>query len=156
VQPNSSIPFRTYQFTYLTDPNYTSRYIRNRLTAATVNGITLTTKSYDTTTIGPLVDPTQSNGPNQPSGQPTPILHDTAYGASFTYRGNTTISWHYGTAGAYAYDMTGVPYAARDGAGMSVSIATDSFTGYPLPSVMSPNSNGNLAPAWVMTARRSR
>jgi hypothetical protein len=76
VQPNNSTPFRTYLFTYLTDPNYTSRYIRNRLTAATVNGISLTTKSYDTTTIGPLVDPTQYNGANQPSGQPTPILHD--------------------------------------------------------------------------------
>jgi hypothetical protein len=48
----SSSPTRTYNFYYLTGSNYTSRYIFNRLTSATVtpsggSAVTLVTNSYD-------------------------------------------------------------------------------------------------------------
>lgn len=53
----SGSPTHTYNFTYLTDPNYVSRFIRNRLTQAAVTSsagtITLATNSYDGTNVGP-------------------------------------------------------------------------------------------------------
>ena len=40
---------------------------------------------------------------------------------------------------------TGVPYQMQDGAGMTVNVSTDGSTANSLPSVLTPNSNGNLA-----------
>ncbi len=54
----SSAVSRTYNLTYLTDSNYTSRYIRNRMTYATVTANRVTSQlaavAYDTTVLGPL------------------------------------------------------------------------------------------------------
>ncbi len=53
---NFSTPARTYHNTYLTDSNYTSRYIFNRLTQSTVTAGTLSTTlssiSYDSQAVG--------------------------------------------------------------------------------------------------------
>src|SRR5205823_7646304 len=44
---NLSTPAKTYNYSYLTGGNYTSRYILNRVTQVTMNGTTLVTNSYD-------------------------------------------------------------------------------------------------------------
>ena len=73
---NLSSPARTYNHSYLTNSNYTSRYIFNRPTSSTVTGggqtVTLVSNGYDS---GALTARTYL------------YEHDTAnYGTSFVYR----------------------------------------------------------------------
>jgi RHS repeat-associated protein len=137
----SSTVTRTYNFTYLTDTNYTSRYIRNRLTLATATSssgtITLTSRSYDSTVCGALQDP-----PGAPSSIP---FHDSTYSTSYTYRGNPTYVTNLGTSTCFAYQTTGVMYQAQNGVGTVIATAPSASAGYSLPGVLTPNGNGNLA-----------
>ena len=131
-------PARTYDYYYLTNSNYTSRYIRNRLTSATLTAggspITLVTNTYDTPgSCGGLADR-------------SPLYyHDSSYGTSFFYRGNLTGSTGLKGSKCYAYEITGMPYATTDAAGQTVSIAVSADTNYSLPGVLTPNGNDNLA-----------
>jgi hypothetical protein len=80
---NLSTPARTYDFTYLTDPTYTSRYIRNRLTLATVTpaGGTAAWLAFNE------YDVYNWNG-TPPLVERSARLHDNAnFGAGFRYRG---------------------------------------------------------------------
>jgi len=77
---NLSTPARTYANTYLTDPNYTSRYIRNRLTWSHIGATTLVQNYYDSY-IGCS---------SALAGQGWHEHDDTNYGPSFIYRGNPT------------------------------------------------------------------
>jgi RHS repeat-associated protein len=78
--PTFPLPLmRTYNYTYLSTSNYTSRYIFNRMTGSSVSGggqiATLSTILYD-------------SGTTDPSGGTMP-MHDYAnYGTGFNYRGN--------------------------------------------------------------------
>ena len=150
----SSTVTRTYNFSYLTDTNYTSRYIRNRLTLATVTSVsgtlTLASNSYDGITCGALQDP-----PGAPSSIP---FHDANYSTSFTYRGNPTSVSTPSASMCYAYQTTGVTYQAQNAAGTLIATAPSSSTSYSLPGVVTPNGNGNLATSfsyadsWAVTS----
>ena len=50
-----------------------------------------------------------------------------------------------GTTTNTAYLITGLPYKMSDGDGMTVNVSTDGSTANSLPSVLTPNSNGNLS-----------
>ena len=134
---NLSTPARTYNYTYLTDSNYTSRYIRNRVrqVSVTSGGLTPTLLSitYDTDSgCGVLQDHTGL------------ALHDdAAYGVNFTYRGNPTSVTKLGATHCYAYEITGVPYTTKDGTGNKVDITLTANAS--LPGILTPNGNNNLA-----------
>jgi hypothetical protein len=90
---------KTYAYTYLTDANYTSRYIRNRLVSATVSegGVTktLVTNAFDQSAL------TNRTGLRE---------HDSSgYGTSFAYRGNITSTTAEPFSGTTQYDITGFP-----------------------------------------------
>jgi RHS repeat-associated protein len=134
---NLTTAARTYYYSYLSDTNYTSNHIRNRLILASVtaNGVNtpLVSIAYDGTTCGALQD--QSNLP----------VHDSTYDANHLYRGNPTSVTRFGAATCTAYQITGVPYAAKDAAGNTMSLSTSTSTNYSLPGVLTPNGNSNLA-----------
>ena len=44
---NLATPARTYNYSYLTDANYTNRWTQNRVTQVTMNGTVLVTNTYD-------------------------------------------------------------------------------------------------------------
>ena len=134
---------RTYNLAYLTDANYVNRYIRNRLTSATVtaNGIQTSLKvtGYDGTGLGPLQLPKDQWGDIL-----TLSAHDSAYDTTLIYRGNSTSVSTLGSTMTYAYDIGGNPYKIQDGNGMVVSVSSDSSTSASLPAVVTPNGNLNL------------
>jgi len=112
---NLSTAARTYNYTYLTDGNYTSRYIRNRVTQVTVTDAGGTT------------------------------VHDASYGTSLVYRGNPTSVVSLGDAKYVGYEISGVAYQWRDGAGHTYTTDPSSTTNYSLPGVLTPGGNANLA-----------
>jgi RHS repeat-associated protein len=131
---NLSTPARIYSYTYLTDASYTSRYIRNRLRQVSISniGVPVLSITYDSDSgCGPLRDRTEID------------LHDAAYGVNFLYRGNPTSVTQFGTTHCYAYEITGVPYLAKDGTGKTVDISLTANAS--LPGVLTPNGNNNLA-----------
>lgn len=129
---NSSTPARTYALTYLTNTSYTSIYIRNRLTQATVTtsagNLTLASNTYDSGNL---------------QGQ-TLTQHDSTYNTSFVYRGNPTTVVNYGDTNQYVYDIGGNVVQVTDGAGKVTTVTPSSSTNYSLPGVLTPNSNTNL------------
>jgi YD repeat-containing protein len=142
---NLSTPTWTYNYTYLTDSNYLSRYIRNRVTQVTVqkgsaSPITVQMTNFDSTS-GPSLGCT-SAGMND---RPGLTLHDSSYNTSFTYRGNVSATWNMGAAMCYGYEISGVPYYTVDASGRSANLALSSSTNYSLPGVLTPNGTSNLA-----------
>ena len=121
-----SSPARVYTYTYLNSSAYTSRYIYNRLTQATLgianqNIVTLAANTYD----GQYFQQAPSGVQNW----------DTSY-ASVTARGDVT-SWttasDYGTS---TYDQTGnVVTASQDG--VTTQVTTTAATNYAAPSQLS-------------------
>jgi YD repeat-containing protein len=116
--------YRQYAYSYLSSSTYTSRYIFNRLSSATVttNGSTFTTLAtigYDGFSLG---------------GSGTPLGWDTSYG-SVTARGNPTsmldVSGFYTTT---SYDLFGNVMGATNASGVSSSVTTNSSTNYAAPS----------------------
>jgi RHS repeat-associated protein len=134
-----------YSMTYVTDPNYISRYIRNRLTQATVTrgGVqtTLQSNSYD-----------YYSYPYGLMDRPNLPLHDSTYNASFTYRGNLYFTgpstlW-------YSYDIGGVRLTTKDATFVTVTNTPSSSTNYSLPAVLSNgnvSSNISYASSWGVT-----
>jgi YD repeat-containing protein len=149
---NLSTPARTYSYSYVTDPNYTSRYIRNRLSSATVtpsggSAVTLSANHYDY-----YVSNSDRLCPNGYAGwgpalqdQPGLMLHDSAYNVNFTYRGNPTYISRLNDVHCYGYAINGAVYMAEDGAGTQVNASLSASTNYSLPGVLTPNGNSNLA-----------
>ena len=134
---NLSTPARTYNYSYLTGSNYTSRYIYNRLSSVSMtpaggSAITLVTKSYD-------------NG--YPPLQATPAgMHDSNYGTSFLYRGNVTQTTGLSSSDTryFAYDAAGVLVQTTDALGHTVAIQANSDSHYSLPGTVTPNGNTTL------------
>ena len=127
----SQTPTRTYNLTYLTNPSYTSLYIRNRLASSTVTtsagNTTLVSNTYDSAALQPA-----SNAP----------LHDSNYGTSFTTRGIVTTSVNLGTTVNYQYYVTGAVYQTSDATGNTTNISLASIGA--LPGVLTPDSNSYM------------
>ena len=155
---NLSTPVKSYAYTYLTDPNYTSRYILNRVAQVTMtpaggSPVTLVTNTYDnywTTCVG-------GAGMVLRSGS---VLHDdTNYGTGFTYRGNATQTVSVGGSAVMRYESTGVVMCSQDGAGHTTGSTPSADTNYSLPGVLTPGGNSNLATtvtyanSWAVTQR---
>ena len=134
---NLTTPARTYTYQYLTNANYTSRYIRNRLTSATVTAggqtTTLISNVYDYYDA-PLTDRVYLNG-----------FHDPAYDRTFTYRGNLSRTTTLGAVTYKAYDVGGVVTTVGDNTGRWISLTPSSGTDSALPGIIAPNGNNNLA-----------
>jgi RHS repeat-associated protein len=117
-------PARIYTYNYLNGSAYTSRYIYNRLTSATVaiggQIVTLATNTYD-----------------QGSQTSTPGVTnwDTAYG-SISARGNVTTYTSSSDSGSTTYDQTGNPQTATLN-GVPTSVSTTSATNFAAPSQFS-------------------
>ena len=127
---NLSTPARTYTNTYLTDSNYTSRYILNRLTNSTVTDGTYTTtlalNYYDYCAFG------YSNVTG---------LHehdDANYGQYFNYRGDLAISITPSTYSSTCFDMAGNVIRSTVN-GVTTTATTDSSTNFAVPSAITTN-----------------
>jgi len=130
---------KTYTNYYLTDSNYTSRYIRNRVIQADVTNGTETvsrTASYDTLgvttpTWGAPVGARQHDGAN--------------YSGIFTYRGNAAVTNGPEGFRLHYSDYLGARWRTTDYYGHAVDNATNSGTNYAAPSTVTPNSTSSLA-----------
>ncbi len=129
---NLTTPARTYTNSYLTDANYTSRYIRNRLVSSTV-----TDGSVTTTLVSNLYD----------GGCPYVSLaamtnarehDDSNYGQTFFYRGNVTQSTTPAGVTCISYNTGGVPVSTTRN-GVQTSITVNSSTNYAAPSALTTN-----------------
>jgi RHS repeat-associated protein len=124
---NLNTPAKIYTNTYLSDPNYTSLYIYNRLLSSTVsdgngNTLTLVTNTYDG---NPLTD------------APDAEDLDPNYDTSFAYRGNVTSSTSFGHVVNTGYDITGSVVYTDDGdPDHGVTITNSSDVDYAAPSAI--------------------
>jgi YD repeat-containing protein len=125
---NLSTPARTQTYTYLADPNYLAHYIRNRVIQATVNGITITTNTYDGTSL------TSRSGL---------AVHDSAYSISNLMRGNLTHSVTPGAIRNTGYDIGGLAVTTDDGYGHSITVNASTATNYSLPDSILPTASTN-------------
>ena len=121
---NLTTPSRTYNYQYLNTSNYTSRYIYNRLTNASVtdgtNNASIAQNVYD------------SNFQYVPPFTTNPQEWDTTY-ATLGYRGNLTSSTTPSGASLYAYDQAGnIAYAQING--VTTSVTTTTTTNFAAPS----------------------
>jgi YD repeat-containing protein len=119
-------PARVYSYTYLNSSNYTSLYIFNRLTQATLSTPTLmptllATNTYDNGGSGGFA--------LAPSGV---TVWDSAY-ASIAYHGLVTSSTTLSGTSTYTYDQTGTMLNATLN-GVSTNITASSTNGYAVPS----------------------
>ena len=134
-------PARTYNYSYLNSSGYTSLYIFNRLTTATVTD--------GTTTVYLASNGYDSNYRGVASPLSTPSEWDTSY-SSATYRGNMTSSSTPSGGASYAYDNAGnIGYATVNG--VESTVATSGTTNFAVPdqltvgSVSTTNLGYNLA-----------
>jgi hypothetical protein len=132
---NLSTPARTYNFTYLANSNYISRYIRNRLLQATVtpaggSSTTLVSNTYDNYGCAPLAGLTERLGLH---------LHDDNYGLGFLLRGNVTNTTSSSGYRCLTYETTGVVAGAMDGSGRYVTATPGASTDYSLPAKLKPS-----------------
>jgi len=134
-------PARTYTNTYLTNTNYTSRHIWNRLVSSTVTGggqaATLVTNTYDT---GQLVD--------LPSAPPVRNWVFPGWPATY-YRGNVTRRVTPGKTVNIQYYHTGDVYKADDNNNHTIMVTEDSSKNYAVPGVIS---TGNLTNSMTWTS----
>jgi RHS repeat-associated protein len=143
---------RTYDYTYVTDSNYTSRWIWNRLSQATVTpagggAVTLATNTYDNPQAGAACN---LGGLTARTGLP---LHDDAgYGAAMRYRGNVTYTSGVSGAHCFDYETTGVVTKAMDGVGNTVEITPSAATSYGLPAEIKPGGNASLETSMTYAA----
>jgi YD repeat-containing protein len=127
---NLSTPVRTYTNTYLSDPNYTSRYIRNRLVSSIVQGpggspsVTLLTNTYDLTT---------------PTDVPGMTSHDPAYGTAFNFRGNVWRNQTPGGVGNTTLDIGGNPVSVTVN-GVTTTPTINGSTNWAAPSAITTGS----------------
>lgn len=131
---------RWYFTDYLTDTNYTSRYIRNRPTQTrmTVNGVTtvLATNLYDYG-VSPVCG-AFANYFSYPIVQNVTHHDDANYGQGFSYRGNLTSSSFPGGKACLAYDYLGVLQTKTDNNG-TTTLTPDAGRQYAVPSAITAN-----------------
>jgi RHS repeat-associated protein len=145
---NSATPIRKYTYTYLTDSNYTSRYILNRLVSATVtdgsgnNAVTLVSNQYDGNGVLPFGCGLNASSPNYSSNPPS--MHDNAnYSDSFGYRGNLTVQTTPSGHTCTLYDMLGNPWFTKSphtpGTAVATSNAASGGSNFSMPSAITTN-----------------
>ena len=149
---------RVYTNTFLNNSNYTSRYIYNRLLTSTVTDgtrtVTLANNTYDNAAACPATRITGGGwqpvlmGSPQDQWQESQVReHDAAYGSSFTYRGNLTMSNSPGHTRCMSYNPGGVALWTYDN-GVQ---ATSSYTNSPnmaVPTAMTVNTAPQTTFAW--------
>jgi YD repeat-containing protein len=148
---NLTTPAKTYSYTYLTDANYTNRYIWNRVAQVTTTpgGIVLVTNTYDAYGYQAWAMVSRTGAAQH---------DDTNYGTGMVYRGNVTSRSSLGGNANMSYESTGVVVSTDDGAGHVVNSAPSADTSYSLPGVLTPGRNGNLATtvtyaaSWAVTS----
>jgi hypothetical protein len=143
---NLASVLRTYTNEYVTDTNYTSRYIRNRLLTSTVvegtKQAVLASNAYDQygtwSSCWPLfsyaIGVTAVTGLRQ---------HDAAYDANFRYRGNVTTAAAPGVCASFSVDMAG----NRTGTwskGVASTAQYQAGTNYAAPGALTVNGLSNL------------
>ncbi|HEY7389597.1 MAG TPA: hypothetical protein VH640_13870 [Bryobacteraceae bacterium] len=142
---NAATPARTYTYSYLTSSVYTSRYMRNLLTSAsvtdskgqmTVLGGNTFDYGYNSTCASPAAPPLD---------RPGLPMHDLNYSTSVSCRGDATTVVNLNTSTSYNYDIGGVPYEMQNAYGTPTSLSVTSNTNYSLPEVLTPNSVAGLA-----------
>ena len=132
------VNYRKYTMQYLTDANYTTRFIRNRLTSLSLslNGgaaTNLLTKGYDHAAFGSCGY--QGGYGNYPL-LPNVTLHDDAnYGLSFSFRGNVTGSTSSGTTVCQLVDYLGAVRSATGPFGTTTT-TPDATKQYAVPSLI--------------------
>jgi hypothetical protein len=132
---NLSTPARAYTNTYLTDPNYTSRYIHNRLLTSVLTNVT-----PNLTLISNIYDGSGIYAPNGSPGE----WDAQNYGTAFSYRGNVTQTNSPGRTINTIYDATGTVVSQNDSLGHSVNVTTSSATNFTLPEQLDLNGAGQL------------
>ena len=134
----SSTATSIYRTTYVTDSNYTSRYMR---------GLVLWKDMQ--LAGGPWRDIVQNtydnySGANSLVNRTGLREHDSAnYGTGVTYRGNVTSAQTPAGAFTTRYDIAGMVDTASQG-GTSVQVAPDSTKNYAVPYQVTPNGNSSL------------
>jgi RHS repeat-associated protein len=130
---NLSQPSRIINHTYVTDPTYTSRYLRQLLlsTNVTKNGVATNVRSnvYDST---PLV------------ARGGLYEHNAAAGTSRTVRGNLTESVVSGVYTRRQFDITGALSSTQDGMNSSVTFVPAANTNNAAPGQIVPNGTAQL------------
>ncbi len=125
---NLSSAAKTYHNTYVTDSNYTSLYIYNRLLTSTVtdasgNTLTLISNTYDQ---GTVTDAPGALWLDTPNSDP-----------SFVYRGNVTGSLSFGHTVNQQYDITGTVVYTDDGnANHGLTVTNSSAMNYAAPAAI--------------------
>jgi RHS repeat-associated protein len=118
-------PARSYNYTYLTGSNYSSRYIFNRLTQAKVSTGGVGTLTLATITYDPGYTAL-------PTGSPTPTVWDSSY-STITYRGHIASSTTLSGTTSYYYDVLGsVKQTTVNGVTSNVTSSTSN--NYAVPS----------------------
>jgi RHS repeat-associated protein len=135
---NLSTPVRYYTNTYLTDSNYISRHIVNRLVKSTVaNAATCSTAPLCTTLVQNYYDNQANYGTCVNWWTLVPVTgsheHDDAnYNQNFYYRGNLVSSTTPPGVRCASFDMTGNPTSSSAG-GVTTTATTSSSTNYAAP-----------------------
>ena len=133
---NLSTPARYYFNYYVTDSNYISRHITNRLSSSyAVNGSNCSTASQCTTLVSNSYD---GEAPNL-TDLPGVYEHDSAYNTSFNYRGNVTGSTAPTATKLLRHDIGGNITSSTVN-GVYSTVSTSSTTNYAAPSQMTTNS----------------
>jgi RHS repeat-associated protein len=136
---NLSTPAKTYTNTYLSDPNYTSLYIYNRLLTSTVtdangNVLPLVTNTYD--------DSELTDAPNA-------WVLDPNYDVNFYYRGNVTSSTSFAQVSYTEYDITGsIVYSDDGNTNHGVTITNSSDADYAAPSAITTANSMTTSFTW--------
>jgi YD repeat-containing protein len=127
---NPSSLLRTYTNTFVSDSNYTSRYIGNRLLTSTLAGggatVTLASNAHDEGCSGPVPSDVRE--------------HDSSYGSSFCYRGNTTRHDNPTGRTTFLYDGRGNASSITTPQGVTTSSNYQNSTNYAAPSSLTTNS----------------
>ncbi len=138
---NLPSPAKTYNNTYVTDNNYTSLHMYDRLLTSTAtdaggNTLTLVSNTYDQ---GTVTDAPGALWLDTPNSDP-----------SFVYRGNVTGSTSFGHTVNTQYDITGTVVYTDDGnANHGVTITNSSAVNYAAPAAMTTANALTTSTTWT-------
>jgi YD repeat-containing protein len=141
---NSATPIRKYTYTYVTDGNYTSRYIRNKLATAIVtdgfgnNAVTLVHNQYDGDGGFPYGFGNGA-GVSPPTNYGSLTMHDSNYSSSFPYRGNLTLQTTPSGVTGTVFDFVGNPWLTQGPHQPAAGVSTALSSNYTQPSAITAN-----------------
>jgi len=130
---NLTTPARSYTYYYLSDANYTSRYIYNRVTSVWLFSQQLIGNAYDNQATGGCA----SYGASLSNASGQREHDDVNYGTSFFYRGNLTANSRLDGTACASYNILGNSQTQIDPLGRSTSVSTSSGTNFAVPNAIS-------------------